>query len=299
MGRLKEISMSAIDTLQTDAYIFRGLRVPSQMSSTPFGQHLKREREMRGVSLEEVSAATRISTRFLEAIENEHWDLLPGGVFNRGFIRSVARFLGLDEDSMVAEYSLETRGRVEAGVVPDPPMELPRDWKPAIVAAFALILILGSGAFVYSRFGGRIAAHFHKKEAASESPAAGTAPGATSGAGSSATAGGTSTASDSNAQSPAANSAAAADPLALKVQTNKTVNVMIVADGKTVFNGPFEAGEAKQFEARDALEITASESSAVILELNGQPVAAFGQPGLPGSIKLTRNDLKTPSGDSH
>ena len=58
------------------------------MSSTPFGEHLKREREMRGVSLEEVSAATRISPRFLEAIENEKWDELPGGVFNRGFIRA-------------------------------------------------------------------------------------------------------------------------------------------------------------------------------------------------------------------
>src|SRR5271169_3554324 len=133
------------------------------MSSTPFGEHLKREREMRGVSLEEVSAATRISTRFLEAIENEHWDLLPGGVFNRGFIRSVARFLGLDEDSMVAEYALETRGRVDVGVVPDPPMEMPRDWKPAVAAAVALILILAGAAFVYARYGGQISARFHKK----------------------------------------------------------------------------------------------------------------------------------------
>ena len=54
---------------------------------------------MRGVSLNEISAATRISTRFLEAIENDRWNELPGGAFNRGFIRSIARFLGLDEDS--------------------------------------------------------------------------------------------------------------------------------------------------------------------------------------------------------
>ena len=73
------------------------------MSSTPFGEHLRREREMRGVSLDEIAAATRISTRFLEAIEKDQWDQLPGGVFNRGFIRSIARFLGLDEESLVAE----------------------------------------------------------------------------------------------------------------------------------------------------------------------------------------------------
>ena len=76
------------------------------MASAGFGEHLKREREMRGVSLEEIAGATRISTRFLEALEKEAWDRLPGGVFNRGFVRTVARFLGLEEESLLAEYSL-------------------------------------------------------------------------------------------------------------------------------------------------------------------------------------------------
>ncbi|MGA7854182.1 MAG: helix-turn-helix domain-containing protein [Candidatus Acidiferrales bacterium] len=93
------------------------------MSSTPFGEQLKREREMRGVSLEEISVATRIAPRFLEALENEQWEQLPGGVFNRGFIRSVARYLGLDEDNLVAEYALQTKGRPDPGVVADPPDE--------------------------------------------------------------------------------------------------------------------------------------------------------------------------------
>jgi len=44
---------------------------------------------MRGVSLEEIAGTTRISTRFLEALETESWDRLPGGVFNRGFVRAV------------------------------------------------------------------------------------------------------------------------------------------------------------------------------------------------------------------
>jgi cytoskeleton protein RodZ len=73
-----------------------------------FGEHLRREREMRGISLDEIASATRISTRFLEALENEQWSQLPGGVFNRGFVRAVAHHLGLDEDSLVAEYTLAT-----------------------------------------------------------------------------------------------------------------------------------------------------------------------------------------------
>ena len=109
MATLRDDFRASIDTLISDAYIFCSCGF-LRMSSKPFGEHLKREREMRGVSLEEISVATRIAPRFLEALENEQWEQLPGGVFNRGFIRSVARYLGLDEDSLVAEYALRNQG---------------------------------------------------------------------------------------------------------------------------------------------------------------------------------------------
>ena len=258
------------------------------MSSTPFGEHLKREREMRGVSIAEVAAATRISTRFLEAIESERWDSLPGGVFNRGFIRSIARYLGLDEDSMVAEYSLETRGRVDTGVVPDAPMAMPRNWKPTIGAAIALAVILAGFTFAYARYGGRIAARLHKKPVTTAAPL-------TAMPSSDASTGGNS----ADAAGGAGGANAAADPLELTLRTSKPVDVTIAADGSTVFKGPIDAGDKRQFEAHDAFDITSSDSGAVVLELNGHPVAAFGQEGLPGSVKLTRNDLKVSSGDSH
>ena len=76
------------------------------MARGNFGERLKRERELREVTLEEITSATRIGPRFLEALENEEWEKLPGGVFNRGFVRSVARYLGLDEESFLAEYDL-------------------------------------------------------------------------------------------------------------------------------------------------------------------------------------------------
>ncbi len=113
------------------------------MPSTPFGEHLKRERELRGVTLEEIAAATRISPRFLEALENEQWDRLPGGAFNRGFIRSVARYLGLDEENMVAEYALETKGLNQAGASSDAHTEgMPRDLRPVILGAVIVIIII-------------------------------------------------------------------------------------------------------------------------------------------------------------
>ena len=78
-----------------------------------FGENLRREREMRGVSLEEISSATKISLRFLEAIEREDFSKLPGGIFSRSFIRSYARYLGLDEERVVTEFQLAAQPQAD------------------------------------------------------------------------------------------------------------------------------------------------------------------------------------------
>jgi cytoskeletal protein RodZ len=130
------------------------------MSSSAFGEHLKREREMRGVSLEEISAVTRISTRFLDALENGRWEQLPGGAFNRGFIRATARFLGLDEDSMVSEYALETGNSSDSYGNAAASAALPRDWKSLIVAIgiiVVVILVVTASLFAYHRHRLRVA----------------------------------------------------------------------------------------------------------------------------------------------
>ena len=59
---------------------------------------------MRGISLDEIATATKISARNLRALEDEKFKQLPGGIFNKGFVRAYAKFLGIDEDQMVAEY---------------------------------------------------------------------------------------------------------------------------------------------------------------------------------------------------
>ena len=67
-----------------------------------FGERLKREREMRGVSLDDIAEATKIGTRLLRALEDEQFELLPGGIFNKGFVRAYAKYLGLNEDEAVS-----------------------------------------------------------------------------------------------------------------------------------------------------------------------------------------------------
>ena len=69
-----------------------------------FGQKLKQEREKRNISLEQISVSTKIGIRMLQALEEDKFNQLPGGIFNKGFVRAYSRFLGLDEDQTIADY---------------------------------------------------------------------------------------------------------------------------------------------------------------------------------------------------
>jgi cytoskeletal protein RodZ len=69
-----------------------------------FGEKLKQEREKRKITLEQISASTKIGTRMLQALEEDKFNQLPGGIFNKGFVRAYSRCVGLDEDQTVAEY---------------------------------------------------------------------------------------------------------------------------------------------------------------------------------------------------
>jgi hypothetical protein len=182
-------------------------------------------------------------------------------------------------------------------------MAMPRNWKPAIVTVIALVVILAGAAFAYARYGGKIAARLRGSPPGAVAPLASDPSGdASRSTNNTAAAVGSAVPGGTAAQNPKPSDAigtAATDPLELTLQTSKLVDVTIVADGTTIFSGPIDAGDKRQFEAHDVLDVTSSDSSAIILELNGRPVAALGQTGLPGSVRLTRNDLRVPPGDSH
>src|SRR2546423_14372647 len=76
-----------------------------------FGESLKRERELREISLRQISEATKINLRYLEALEENRFDALPGGLFNKGFIRAYATYIGIDSETMVNSYLHEVSAR--------------------------------------------------------------------------------------------------------------------------------------------------------------------------------------------
>ena len=147
-----------------------------------FGEGLRSAREERGIALDDIAVATRVSVRNLSALENERFRELPGGVFNRGIVRSYARYVGLDEDETVTAFTHALRRQ---GVDPEhenenwaefaenvkrtrtPRLESRRyRWAGVIAMVMAVLLLAGGVAALLTRRGivhlpPRIAARLH------------------------------------------------------------------------------------------------------------------------------------------
>jgi len=112
-----------------------------------FGETLRRERELRQISLREISEATKINLRYLEALERDDFRHLPGGVFNKGFVRAFAQFIGIDADAMVMAYLDEERSqeaRSPAVSTEPPPATAPagvRWWVATLIAVLVLLVV--------------------------------------------------------------------------------------------------------------------------------------------------------------
>jgi transcriptional regulator with XRE-family HTH domain len=78
-------------------------------------EQLKRERELRGVSLQQISEETRIGVRFLQALEDDRLEVIPGEFYRRSYLRAYARYLGLDEDRALNVYDFSRREKPASG----------------------------------------------------------------------------------------------------------------------------------------------------------------------------------------
>jgi len=91
------------------------------------GSTLRRAREARGLTLEDAERDTRISRRYLQALENEEFDIIPAPVYARGFLRSYSQYLGLDPQKMLALFPIENGPAARYA----PPRPAPREPEPA------------------------------------------------------------------------------------------------------------------------------------------------------------------------
>lgn len=226
------------------------------MARGRFGEHLKRERELREVSLDELSKATRISNRFLQALENEEWERLPGGVFGHGFVRSIARYLGLSEEALLGEYdSARAEKAMPTLPKPEPPIPPPPKWIPAAAALAGLLLLVAC--FYLARYAWRHLADDRAGHQAAVSPAS-----------------------------------SASVPLELTVLATASTHVRVIADDKLILDAEVYANEILRFAAKQQFDISATNSTAVLLTLNGKAMPPLGSPGTFGRMVFSHKDLR-------
>ncbi len=288
-----------------------------------FGENLRREREMRGVTLDEISAATKISVRFLKAIEAEDLPILPGGIFTRSFIRAYARYLGLDEDRILAEYLLVAQPRAE--LTPSRitvSKQLPQ--RGSLRAVFLVLVIASAimgGSYLLYRHSRR-AAEMQGNAIRSDRVAAASSATATQPREKGAPAPEPSvvqrvaTKSPSTGPAPPTQSPAAEPPsqasqpkpaptvtkgaeagsdLVLQVAATERAWVAVDADGKTSFQRILNPNEVKTVKANESFDVITGNAQGIILTLNGETLKPLGGHNMYKKIHLTRDDLKNPA----
>jgi len=289
-----------------------GLKESGQVAS--LGTQLKQAREQRGAGLDEISQATKIGTRFLRALEADHYDQLPGGIFNKGFIRAYARAVGLDEEKAVAEYLAATEpGPVKSesnGQAPSRPVDLRAGAETPGSGdlpwgAFAIVLVLAALGLAGWGFYSRESRPAGKPpapavSASATNPSNASAPSSPSpGAGKAASpaprAQPTLTASTGNKKQPAADAKLVAPPAAprepaaspagyfsVRVNVREDSWLSISADGKTILQGTFVAPVQKSVKARSQVVVQTGNAGGVDFEFNGRSLPL---PGKPGEVK--------------
>jgi cytoskeleton protein RodZ len=261
--------------------------------SSSFGEEMRKEREIRSISLKEIADATKISKRYLEAIEKDDYKVLPAAVFTRGFVREYARYLGLNPDEAVNRYLHYRQGLEETGAVPkdarrepgrdiaheplremrketaretlrkiqtaqDAPAEPPRRRVSPAIIVFVLIVALFAAA-VWLVQNPSIYGRSRPRPAPASTTQQSVPP---------------------VVPTTAAPAPAPETDLILRIRARENSWMTLDADGRSVFNSELRSGEEQTFRAKERFVFrTVGNAGGIDLTLNGVPVPPMGESG--------------------
>jgi cytoskeleton protein RodZ len=302
----------AYDFASRQSRIPFAVRRKRETSLPSFGTKLKLEREKRKITLEQISVSTKIGIRMLQALEEDNFNQLPGGIFNRGFVRAYSRFLGLDEDQTIADYmqasgdappaSTETasheEGSRENAAREDAPRENrdrdkdkvsrldasadtpPRQVPWGVFAGALLVVALALSFWSHRR-------REHVRQAVRPTPAAAatqvsgsdlpsiSSPTTSSSSGVSAPSAAPKTSHDLAPASPAATPG----EFTVVIQAREESWTTITADGKTISSELLPAGGERVVRGRKEIIVKVGSAGAVDFRFNGKKVDTGGEYG--------------------
>jgi cytoskeleton protein RodZ len=272
-----------------------------------FGENLRREREMRGVSLQEISDATKIGVRMLQAMEADQFDKLPGGIFTRSFVRAYVRYLGLDEEAVMAELQLAAPSVAQPADLgrmnQQHPFKEEKQSLAGLLTVLVVLLVIAGGYAYY---------HFERRQVRTQAgrsqtgppsaPSASSAAAPTQPAESSRAPGGAAppasgrpeVANHSQAVPVSATTSppGAANGLVLQVAATEESWVAVECDGKPATQRTMQPNEIQTFHARSSFDLISGNAEGVILTLNGKTLDPLGHRGETKKVHLTIKDVQ-------
>ncbi len=236
-----------------------------------FGDKLRREREIRGVSLREIADGTKISLRFLQALEEDRVDVLPGGLFPRAFVKQYALFLGLDPDKATADFvAVHGEAPPERRVQLEPSRRLPISLGQAFLAVVAVLAV----ALTFRRAGEPERGARVEPTPTPVVAAPAVLP------------------TDRVYPSPSLAPTAVGDSLVLTMTAQQDCWVEVRADGETVVNRILAQGESQTLEARGEIVLSVGNAGGLSIRVNDRPALPLGRSGeVRKNIVITRQNL--------
>jgi transcriptional regulator with XRE-family HTH domain len=229
------------------------------------GQDLKRERELRGISLREIADSTRISLKFLQALEDDRIENMPGGFFIRAILRSYAKSIGLDEHQVLNKY--EQMRLFDEQLQYQEARRAARPAGPPGRRKILLLLIAGIAVIVAAALLFWLVLSPQRGLPAAKPPLQ-TAPN-----------------SVSLSPAPSARQLLIEPPveevrsLALDFSFNEDTWLQVYADGNPAWDGVKRPGESLQVNAERELVINCGNAGGTALVLNGKKARPLGPPG--------------------
>ena len=296
-----------------------------------FGEKLKAAREERGVTLDAISAKTRVSARLLGALESERFDLLPGGVFNVSFLRQYCRAVGLDEEEIVAEFNelakppeLEVTEQTEApnervlmqergATLAENVTDYLRRYGRVTAAGVAVVFVVAVLSWFYpggsdadaepDAASSTVAPPLAPVEDAAAVPAADVPGPASTHTGAESelappllagASGGLGSDTNAGATNDAALPSASdpAKPLHVEISITAKVWVQAVADGVRLFEDILEPGATRSIQASDSVRLVVGNAAGVTVALNGKVLPPIGPSGQVRRIVLTSSGME-------
>lgn len=259
-----------------------------------FGATFRKARETAGLPLEKIAAETRISTRFLQAIESESFELLPGGIFNRGFIRSYAEYLGLDPEQTVADYDRMCATVQEPlEVLRNEERESTRRSDRNLIPIAAAILVVSIVAYYLITRKPAAEVPEQAPQAAAvakvEAPPVETItppPPET-------------TPKPEVVQQPQPVTPAPQPPqsiLALDVNAKNQTWIKVTTDGTVVFSDVLQSGTERRFSAERSIHITIGNAAGATIKVNGRDLGQLGTEGQVRELRITPENAATIQG---